>query len=92
VDDPEMARQPPNGTKRRRRGDGDDDDDGGGGGGAESETIVGEGDVTEADEDMGDLEPVIDGFYADAIDVARDLLTEVRLVWTDTLDRCAVDE
>lgn len=80
VGDPITAREDLNvivNDVRRRYGRGADVDDG-----AESETTTA----------VGGENAVDDGFYADAMDVAKDLLSEVQLVWTDTLYRCTVNE
>lgn len=51
--------------------------------------------VAEEDEVKGDSEeygePVADVFYIDALEAAENLLSEVQLMWTDTLYQNAVN-
>lgn len=42
-------------------------------------------------EDYDDYESV-DKFYIDALEAAKNILSEVRLVWTDVYTQCIVDE
>jgi len=91
VGDPITAREDLNvivNDVRRRYGRGADVNDDG----AESETTttVG-GENVAVDKNNDDDRVSVDGFYADAIDAAKDLLSEVQLVWTDTLYRCTVN-
>lgn len=43
-------------------------------------------------EDDDDEESAVGGFYADAVEAATTLLSEVQLAWADTLHRCTVNE
>lgn len=40
----------------------------------------------------GGEEAAVHGFYADAVEAAATLLSEVQLVWADTLHKCTVNE
>lgn len=70
---------------KKRYGEGDDDG------------VVKIGSTTAVDdeqleEDDGGGESAVDTFYIDALEAATTQLSEVQLVWVDTLYKCTVDE